>query len=77
MPKVNTHHIGEYCRYGTVRTEVDRNANITVKFFNFKTTSPAQESETFSFVDKFKVRMYLEDNMSSYYAEKVMDKIYI
>ena len=76
MASNNTHHIGEYCKYGTVRTEVDRNANITVKFFDFKTTSPVREQETFSFVDKFKVQMYLEDNMSSYYADKVMAKIY-
>jgi hypothetical protein len=77
MASRNTHHIGEYCKYGTVRTEVDRNANITIKFFDFKTVSPVQEQKTFSFVDKFKVQMYLEDNMSSYYADKVMDKIYV
>ena len=72
----NTHHIGEYCKYGTVRTVVDNNARITVSFYDFKTKSPVQQKETFDFVDKFKVQMYLEDNMSAYYADKVMDKIY-
>ena len=76
MEKVNTHHIGEYCKHGTVRTEVDRNANVTVKFFDFKTTSPVREQETFSFVDKGKLQFYLEDYMSAYYADKVMAKIY-
>ena len=76
MAKVNTHHIGEYCKHGTVRTETDDDARIVVRFYDYKTKSPVRESAIFDFVDKFKVQMYLEDNMSAYYADKVMDKIY-
>ena len=76
MASRNTHHIGEYCKHGTVRTEIEGDGKIVVRFYDFKTTSPIRESAIFDFVDKFKVQMYLEDNMSAYYADKVMDKIY-
>ena len=76
MIKVNTHHIGEYCAYGTVRTETDDDARIVIRFYDFKTKSPIRESAIFDFVDKHKIQWYLEDNMSAYYADKVIDKIY-
>lgn len=77
MASRNTHHIGECCKHGTVRTSIDRNANVTVEFLDFNTVSPVRESETFSFVDKSKLQFYLEDYMSAYYADKVMAKIYV
>ena len=72
--KKKTFHIGEYCLHGTVQV-ILKGVELTVKFFNYKTRD-LQEEKTFHFVDKFKMRMYLEDRMSSYYADKVMDEFY-
>lgn len=70
-----TYHIGEVCLHGTVRLDVMMNADIRVRFYNYKTTD-LQEEETFSFVDKFKLLMHLEDRMSSYYADNIINDFY-
>jgi hypothetical protein len=70
-----TFHIGEYCVHGTLKVYVDHNANIRFSFYDYKTNN-LKEQQQFSFVDKFKIQMYLEDHMSAYYADKVMNTFY-
>lgn len=69
------YHIGEYCKHGTVKVHHEDNARIVVRLLKFK-TDQIMESAIFDFVDKFKFQMYLEDNMSSYYADKIMKDFY-
>jgi len=70
-----TYDIGEYCLHGTVKVAIMANANIRVRFYNYKTTK-LQLEETFSFVDKFKFMDFLEDYMSYYYANKIIKDFY-
>ena len=70
-----TFRIGEYALGGIIKVIVDKNANIKIENRDWDDQSLVQ-SKTFSFVDKNKVQMYLEDVTSSYYADKVMNWIY-
>ena len=70
-----TYDIGEYCLHGTVKVAWLDNGKLRIRFYNYKTTD-LQEEFIRSFVDKFKIRMLLEDKMSSYYADKIMDDFY-
>jgi len=70
-----TFKIGEYALGGIIKVITDKNANIKIEVRDWDDKSLVQ-SETFSFVDKFKVQMYLEDVTTSYYADKIMAKIY-
>ena len=67
--------IGEHCQYGTVKVAWMDNGNIRIRFYDFKTTNLRKEFRS-SFVDKFKIQMYLEDHMSSYYADKIIKDFY-
>jgi len=69
-----TFHIGEYCLHGTCQV-ILKGVELTVKLLDFKTTN-VREQETFHYVDKFKLQMWLEDRMSSFYADKVMNEFY-
>lgn len=71
-----TYDIGECCVYGTVKVHYEDNERIVVRFYDYKTEN-VKESAIFSFVDKFKLQMYLEDNMTSYYADKIMNDFYV
>ena len=71
-----TFRIGEYALGGIIKVIVDGNARIKIENRDWDDKSLVQ-SEIFDFVDKFKVQMYLEDVTSSYYAEKVMNWIYV
>ncbi len=73
--KSKVYHIGEYCLHGSVKVAWLDNAKLRIRFYNYKTTN-LKEEKTFSFVDKFKIQMYLEDKMSFYYAEKIMNDFY-
>jgi len=70
-----TYDIGEVCLHGTVKVAWMDNGKIRIRFYDFKTTN-LQEEDTFSFVDKFKIQMHLEDRMSAYYADKIMKDFY-
>ena len=70
-----TYDIGEVCIYGTVKVSWLSNAKMRIRFYDFK-TDILREEETFSFVDKFRIEMYLEDHMSHYYADKIMKDFY-
>ena len=67
--------IGESCTYGTVKVDVMANADIRVRFYDYKTTN-LQLEETFSFVDKYKLTSFLEDHMSYYFADTIMKDFY-
>ena len=71
-----TYDIGESCAYGTAKVHYEDNARIVVRLCKYK-TNEAMESAIFDFVDKFKLQMYLEDNMPSYYADKIMEDFYV
>ena len=73
--KQRVYDIGEYCVHGTVKVAWMDNGKLRIRFYNFK-TNDLQEEETFSFVDKFKIQMHLEDRMSSYYADKILSDFY-
>lgn len=70
-----TYHIGEYCLYGTVKVAWLDNGKLRIRFYNYK-TDKLQEEHIMSFVDKFNIRMMLEDRMSAYYADKIMSDFY-
>jgi len=74
--KSKTYHIGEYCCYGTVKVTVKRNSVLTVSFYNYKTTK-LQEEDYFDLADRNAMMMYLEDNMSHYYADKIIKDFWI
>ena len=71
-----TFRIGEYALSGIIKVIVDDNARIKIENRDWDDKSLVQ-AKIFDFVDKFKVQMYLEDVTSSYYAEKVMNWIYV
>jgi hypothetical protein len=71
-----TFRIGEYALGGIIKLIVDKNARITIQNRDWDDGSLVQ-AKTFDFVDKFKVQMYLEEVTSSYYADKVMNWIYV
>lgn len=71
-----TFKIGEYAVGGIVRIDTDNNANIRVRCLDWRSKKTVMD-ETFKFVDKFKLQMYLEDEVTScYYADKIMKSIY-
>jgi hypothetical protein len=71
-----TFRIGEYALGGIIKVIVDKNARIKIENRDWDDKSLVQ-SEIFDFVDKNKVEMYLEEVTSSYYADKVMNWIYV
>jgi hypothetical protein len=71
-----TFRIGEYAIGGIIKVIVDDNARIKIENRDWDDKSLVQ-SKIFDFVDKFKVQMYLEEVTSSYYADKVMNWIYV
>jgi hypothetical protein len=71
-----TFKIGEYAVGGIVRIDTDNNANIRVRCLDWHSKKTVLD-ETFKFVDKFKLQMYLEDEVTScFYADKIMKSIY-
>lgn len=71
-----TFKIGEYALGGIIKIETDTNANINVEVRDWDDQSLV-ERKKFSFVDKFKIQMYLEEVTTSYYADKIMNHIYV
>lgn len=75
MPQ-KTFKIGESCKHGIIKVSREKESvNIKVQLLDYD-TKKVMESKNFHFVDKFKIRMYLEDNTTSYHADKVMDYLY-
>ena len=74
--KKTTFKIGEYAVGGIVEVSIDENARITIKCKNWDTKKVVLEKD-FAFVDKSKLAIWLEDEVTSYYyAEKIMKSIY-
>jgi arsenate reductase-like glutaredoxin family protein len=71
-----TYDIGESCLHGTVKVAWLDNGKIRIRFYNYK-TNDLQEEFIRSFVDKFEIQMLLEDRMSAYYADKIMNDFYV
>jgi len=71
-----TFKIGEYALGGIIKIATDTNANINVEVRDWDDQSLV-ERKKFSFVDKFKIQMYLEEVTTSYYADKIMNHIYL
>lgn len=69
------YHIGESCLHGTVRVAWLDNGKLRIRFYNYKTMD-LQEEFIRNFVDKFKIQMLLEDKMSAYYADQIMNDFY-
>ena len=71
-----TFKIGEYALGGIVTVEVDNNAQITVQCKDWETKQPILTG-LFDFVDKYKLQMWLEDEVTTaYYADKIIKSIY-
>jgi hypothetical protein len=68
--------IGEWALGGIVDIEMDSNARIKIKARDWD-TKEVLISEVFNFVDKFKLQMWLEMEITSaYYADKIINEIY-
>lgn len=71
-----TFKIGEYALGGIVKVEVDRNAEITVQCCDWNTKQPVLTG-IFSFTQKHRLQMWLENEVTScYYADKIVKSIY-
>lgn len=68
--------IGEYALGGIIDIEIDDNAQITIIARDLETKQPVLTG-LFSFIQKHKLTMWLENEITScYYAEKIINKIY-
>lgn len=68
--RTKTFNIGECCIHGTVKITVD-NLTFTVKICDYK-TNIVRESKKFHFVDKYKIKIYLEEFTTCFWAEKMV-----
>jgi len=68
-----TFKIGEYCRGGIIVADVNKGiVKITVQDWDTKETIDCKLMYDF---DEFAMNMFLNDQTSCYYADKVMDYI--
>ena len=70
-----TYDIGEVCLHGTVKISVHQGQVLKIAFYNYK-TNDLQESKVFDKEEKTNIMWYLEDRMSHYYADKIMNDYY-
>jgi len=69
-----TFHIGEYCKYGTIKVTRD-DLHCKVEVMDYKTKN-VRVRESFHFVDKAKMQWFLEDYTTPFYADKIINHFY-
>ncbi len=74
--KSNIYHIGENCLHGTVKVTVHQEAVLKVQFYNYK-TNELKETGIFDKDEKNDMIWFLEDRMSHYYADKIINDFFI